>query len=196
MNLRHTKRLLTAGFFMVALLPAHADDWPQWLGPQRDGVWRESGIIEKLPTNGLKYRWRAPIGGGYSGPAVANGRVYVMDRQLAKDAKPPASAFSRGEISGTERVLCLNEADGKILWQHEYDCPYTVSYGAGPRVTPTVVDDKVYSLGAEGNLFCLDAEKGRAIWSNDFKKSFNIKTPMWGFAGHPLGDEKKEICLA
>jgi hypothetical protein len=91
-------------------------------------VWRETGIVEKLPTNGLKYRWRVPIGGGYSGPAVANGRVYVMDRQLATGAKNPASAFTRGEIPGSERVLCLNEADGKILWQHEYDCPYTVSY--------------------------------------------------------------------
>ena len=173
-----------------------SDDWPQWLGPQRDAVWRETRIVEKFPTNGFKYRWRVPIGGGYSGPAVANGRVYVMDRQLAKDAKPPANAFSRGEIPGSERVLCLNEADGKILWQHEYDCPYTVSYGAGPRVTPAVADGKVYTLGAEGNLVCLDAEKGTVLWSHDFKKDFGIKTPMWGFAGHPLVDGKKLICLA
>jgi outer membrane protein assembly factor BamB len=187
---------LAASCVLLPTVSLHADDWPQWLGPQRDGVWRETGVVEKLPTNGLKFRWRTPIGGGYSGPAVANGHVYMMDRQLAKEAKPPANAFSRGEISGTERVLCLNEADGRILWQHEYDCPYTVSYAAGPRVTPSVVDGKVYSLGAEGNLLCLDAEKGTAIWSNDFKRSFQIKTPMWGFAGHPLVDGKKLICLA
>jgi outer membrane protein assembly factor BamB len=182
--------------FLLGRLLAHADDWPQWLGPQRDAVWRENGIVEKLPTNGLKYRWRVPIGGGYSGPAVADGRVYVLDRQLAKNAKQPANAFARGEIPGSERVLCLNEADGKILWHHEYECPYTVSYAAGPRVTPAVAGGKVYSLGAEGNLFCLDVKKGMVLWSNDFKKSFNVKTPMWGFAGHPLVDGKKLICLA
>ena len=174
----------------------HADDWPQWLGPQRDGVWRETGIVEKLPTNGLKYRWRTPIGGGYSGPAVVKGRVYVMDRQLATGAKNPPNAFARGEIPGNERILCLNEADGKILWQHEYDSAYTVSYASGPRVTPAVADGKVYTLGSEGNLLCLDAEKGTVLWSHDFKKELGVKTPVWGFAGHPLVDGKKLICLA
>ncbi len=177
-------------------LVLHADDWPQWLGPQRDGVWRETSIVEKLPTNGFKFRWRTPIGGGYSGPAVVNGRVYVMDRQLATGATKATNAFDRSAIRGTERVLCLNEADGKTLWQHEYDCAYTVSYGAGPRVTPSVAEGKVYTLGSEGNLVCLDAEKGTPLWSRDFKKEFGIKTPMWGFAGHPLVDGKKVICLA
>ena len=86
---------------MLALaVSLRADDWPQWLGPQRDGVWRETGIVENLPTNGLKFRWRTPIGGGYSGPAVAKGRVYLMDRQLATGAKNPPNAFTRGEIPG------------------------------------------------------------------------------------------------
>ncbi len=165
-----------------------AADWPQWLGPQRDGVWRESGIVETLPTNGLKFRWRTPIGSGYSGPAVVNGRVFVMDRQIAAGAKNPPNAFARGEIPGTERVLCLNEADGKILWQHEYDSAYTVSYASGPRVTPAVADGKVYTLGSEGNLLCLDTAEGKVLWSHDFKKDFGIKTPVWGFAGHPLVD--------
>ena len=156
------RRIISALAFSFALI-ARADDWPQWLGPQRDGVWREGGIVEKFPTNGLKFRWRVPIGGGYTGPAVANGRVYVMDRQLAKGASNPANAFDRSAIPGSERVLCLNEVDGKILWQHEYDCAYTVSYSSGPRVTPAVTDGKVYSLGAEGNLFCLDAAKGTAM---------------------------------
>src|SRR6185503_238177 len=95
----------------LATFSLRADDWPQWLGPQRDGVWRETGILEKFPAGGPKVRWRAPIGGGYTGPAVANGRVYVMDRQLAPGTSNPSNAFSRGEIPGTERVLCLNEAD-------------------------------------------------------------------------------------
>lgn len=57
--------------FTFASTTLHAEDWPQWLGPQRDGVWRETGIVETLPTNGFTYRWRTPIGGGYNGPAVA-----------------------------------------------------------------------------------------------------------------------------
>jgi len=176
--------------------PACGDDWPQWLGPQRDGVWRETGIVEKFPAGGPPQRWRREIGGGYAGPAVAAGRVYVMDRLLAKGTNNPADPFARGIIPGTERVLCLDEADGKVLWQHEYDCPYTIAYPAGPRVTPVVSDGKVYTLGAEGNLFCLDAKTGKVIWSREFKTDFGIKAPLWGFAGHPLLDGQKLICLA
>ena len=183
-------------FFSLTSSPLRADDWPQWLGPQRDAVWRETGIVEKFPESGLKFRWRNPLGAGYSGPAVAKGRVYVMDRQLATGTTNPANAFARGEIAGRERVVCLNEADGKLLWQYDYECPYTVSYASGPRATPAVHDGKVYTLGAEGNLLCLDAEKGTLVWSHDFKKDFGIKTPVWGFAGHPLVDGEKLICLA
>lgn len=151
--------------------------------------------MEKLPAE-FTYKWRVPVGGGYSGPAVAKGRVYVMDRQLATNAANPSNAFARGEIPGTERVLCLSEADGKILWKHEYDSSYTVSYAAGPRVTPVVDEAKVYTLGAEGDLVCLDAQSGKKIWARDFKKDFSIKTPMWGFSGHPLVDGNKVIALA
>src|SRR5262249_45952270 len=128
-------------------------------------------------------------------PAVAHGRVYVTDRQLAQNTSNPSDPFQRGVIQGTERVLCLDEKSGKVLWKHEYDCPYTISYPAGPRATPVVSDGKVYSLGAEGNLLCLDAQKGKVLWSRDFKKDFDAKTPMWGFAGHPLLDGNRLICL-
>ncbi len=194
-HLRGLPWLRVIGFFPLALATVHADDWPQWLGPQRDAVWRETGIIEKFPAEGPRYRWRVPIGGGYAGPAVAKGRVYVTDRQLPQGATNPANPFARGAIPGGERVLCLNEADGKIIWQHQYDCPYTVSYAAGPRTTPAIHDGKVYTLGAEGNLLCLDAEKGTVLWAHDLKVDFNIQTPVWGFAGHPLIDGKKLICL-
>jgi len=199
MQIPHRRKSFVVG--AVALLLAcgaslRAEDWPQWLGPQRDGVWRESGLVETLPTNGFKYRWRVPIGGGYTGPAVAGGRVFVMDRQLAAGATNPDSPWGRGEIPGSERVLCLNEADGRILWQHEYSCPYTVSYASGPRATPAVHEGRVFALGAEGNLVCLSADKGAVLWSHDFKKEFNVKTPVWGFAGHPLVDGQKVICLA
>ncbi len=172
-----------------------ADDWPQWLGPERDAVWRETGIIDTFPPAGPRIRWRTTIGAGYTGPAVADGFVYVMDRQLAAGSQNPGNAFQRGQIPGTERVLCLAEADGKIIWQHEYDCPYSVSYASGPRATPLISGGKVYTLGAEGNLHCLDAKTGAVHWSRDFKKDFDVRTPTWGFAGHPLLEGNKLICL-
>jgi outer membrane protein assembly factor BamB len=186
------------GVFCAGVLGGNtlfADDWPQWLGPQRDAVWRESGIVAKFPTNGPPVRWRASIGGGYAGPVVANGRVYVADRRLAQGASNPADPFDRGVISGGERVVCLSEADGQVLWKYEYECPYTISYPAGPRVAPLVSQGKVYTLGAEGNLFCLDATDGKVLWSHEFKKDYGIKAPMWGFAGNPLLDGNRLICL-
>jgi outer membrane protein assembly factor BamB len=182
--------------YLICTKSLLADDWPQWLGPNRDSIWSESGIIEKFPTNGPPILWRTAIGAGYAGPVVANRRVYLVDRQLAEGANNPADPFARGIIKGTERVLCLNESDGKLIWKHEYDCPYTVSYGAGPRVAPLVSAGKVYTLGAEGNLFCLDAADAKVLWSHDFKKDLGINTPLWGFAGHPLLDGNKLICLA
>ncbi len=173
-----------------------ADDWPQWLGPQRDSIWRETGIVSAFPPGGPPVVWRAAIGSGYSGPAVAQGRVYVFDHRFAKPTDKPADPMARGSIPGAERLLCLNEADGKILWRHEYDCPYTASFPSGPRTTPLVSGGKVFALGTEGNLFCLDAAMGGIVWSRDFKADYNIKTPMWGFAGNPLLDGNKLICLA
>lgn len=181
---------------LAAVARAAADDWPQWLGPQRDGVWRETAILQKFPEGGPKIRWRTPIGSGYAGPAVAQGRVYVLDRQWKPGAAGQANPFDRGKIDGTERVLCLKESDGKVLWSHEYDCPYTISYAAGPRATPLVDGLKVYTLGAEGNLICFDAESGKKIWATDFNEAFQIPTPLWGFSAHPLIYGNKLICLA
>jgi outer membrane protein assembly factor BamB len=183
-------------FALVAVASiACGEDWPQWLGPNRDAVWRETGIVEKFATNGPPVLWRANIGAGYAGPAVAKGMVFVADRQLAEGVTNPANKFERGVIRGTERILCLNESSGKTVWKHEYDCAYTVSYPSGPRVTPLVSSGKVYTLGAEGNLFCLNATDGKVVWSRDFKKDLEAKTPLWGFAGHPLLDGNKLICL-
>ena len=173
-----------------------ADDWPQWMGPHRDGVWRESEIVDAFPSDGPPIRWRVKIGGGYAGPAVANGRVFVTDRQLKPGSEVPSDPFKRGAIPATERVLCLNESDGKEVWKHEYDCPYTVSYPAGPRCTPTVDDDRVYTLGAEGHLYCFKAATGEKVWSKELLKEFGLKSsPIWGFAAHPLVDGNKLICL-
>jgi outer membrane protein assembly factor BamB len=173
-----------------------ADDWPQWLGPRRDSVWRETGIVSSFPAGGPPVVWRAAIGSGYSGPAVAQGRVYVLDHVFAKASDTPAHAAAPGGIRGAERVVCLSAGDGKVLWRHEYDCPYTASYPAGPRTTPVVSGGRVYSLGTEGNVLCLEAATGHVVWSRDFKEDYKIKTPTWGFAGNPLLDGGKLICLA
>lgn len=186
---------MRALLFLLASVALHADDWPQWLGPQRDAVWRETGIVESFPEGGPKVLWRVKIGGGYTGPAVVDGRVYVMDRQVAAKESVPGNAFARGIIAGTERVLCLDAATGAKLWEHVYDCTYTMSYSTGPRCTPLVSGGKVWTLGAEGNLLCLDASNGKVLWSHDFKTDYGAKTPMWGFAGHPLLDGQRLICL-
>jgi outer membrane protein assembly factor BamB len=178
--------------------PAPADDWPQWLGPKRDGVWRETGLVDKFPAGGPPVQWRSPVASGYSGPAVGEGKVIVTERVLAKGAKNPKESYpsrSPKGIPGSERVLCFNEADGKPLWSHEYDCPYTCSYPLGPRTTPVVSGGKVYTLGTEGNLFCFDAGTGKVQWSHDFKQDYGAKTPYWGFAAHPLIDGQKLICI-
>lgn len=173
---------------LLCLCPSlRADDWPQWLGPQRDGVWRERGLLDAIPKDGLKVRWRAPVSMGYAGPAVAGGKVFVMDRVPKEGTKAPADPFAReGKgLPGTERVLSFDAATGKQFWAFAYDCPYTISYAGGPRVTPAVDGDRVYALGAEGHLHCLDAATGRKIWG---KRVFAGETPMWGYAAHPLVD--------
>jgi outer membrane protein assembly factor BamB len=165
-----------------------ADDWPQWLGPQRDGVWRETGLLTKFPAGGPKVLWRRPIHGGYAGPAVADGRVYVTDWALASGAP-------NGNGAGKERVLCLDEATGKVLWEHAYECRYSLQYPAGPRATPLVSGGKLYTLGAMGDLLCLDAAKGGVLWSKNFRKDYGARVPLWGFAAHPLLDGDRLICL-
>ncbi len=173
---------------------AVADDWPQWLGPQRDGVWRETGVETRFSKD-LKAAWSAEVGAGYAGPAVAGGRVFLLDRTVADKSKIPGDPFDRSAIPGAERVLCFDDATGVLLWKHEYDCPYTISYPLGPRTTPVVADGKVYTLGAMGHLLRLDAATGAVEWSRDFRKDYGIDAPLWGFSASPLLDGDRLICL-
>lgn len=172
----------------------HADDWAQWMGPQRDNIWRESGIIEKFAEGGPKVLWRTPIDGGYSGPAVANGRVFITDYVTEGNVK--VGNFQRDEFTGTERVICLDEATGKEIWKHEYPVKYTVSYPSGPRCTPNVEDDRVYTLGSEGHLFCFNLADGKIIWQKDLKKEYKTKAALWGYSAHPLIDGDNLLTLA
>lgn len=182
-------------FVFLASTAAAAADWPQWMGPNRDDVWDESGIVDEFPASGLNFQWRKPISGGFSGPAVAGGKVYVTDYvKSAGDEKPAPT--KRNDLQGRERVLCLDAKTGDEIWRHEYDCSYAISYPAGPRCTPTVAEDKVFTLGAMGDLFCLDAATGGMIWSKNLPKAYNAPLPLWGYAGHPLVYKDLLICMA
>jgi outer membrane protein assembly factor BamB len=180
--------------FLVLLAPTLADDWPQWLGSNRDSVWRETGIVDRFPEEGLTVKWRAPLALGYSGPAVAGGKVYVMD-YVRRSGEIKNNPGGRDRLEGTERVVCLDAGTGKVVWKHEYERAYNFSYAGGPRCTPTVDEGKVFALGAEGNLWCLDAEDGRVIWGREFAKDYGAETPFWGVAAHPLVDGDTVYCV-
>ena len=186
---------IIASLLLLGIAQAvRADDWPQYLGPKRDGVWREPGIVEKLPKE-PNYIWRTEVGQGYAGPAVADGRVFVTDLVMNDGKGLPKSASAKGGIVGKERIICLDEKKGETLWKQEYDVTYRVSYPAGPRCTPTVDGDRVYTLGAMGHLLCLDVKKGGILWQKNFVKDFDATLPVWGFASHPLVDGDKLICF-
>ncbi|MGD9722519.1 MAG: PQQ-binding-like beta-propeller repeat protein [Pirellulales bacterium] len=179
---------MAAGWLLVGSLPASADDWPQWLGAARDGVWRESGLIDKFPAGGPKVLWRTQLGVGYAGPAVVGDAVYVMDLERAVDAEGKPRRATRQGLPGSERVLCYRASSGEPLWKHAYDCPYTISYPGGPRTTPLVEQGRVYSLGAMGDLLCLDAADGKVHWSKKLTEAYSTEPPVWGYASHLLVD--------
>jgi hypothetical protein len=178
----------------ILLAETQADDWPQWLGPNRDSVWREPGIVSSFPEDGLDVKWRVPVGLGYSGPAVDDGKVFVMDYAL-DSGEVANNPGGRVKLSGKERVLCFATDTGKMLWKHEHDRPYELSYPSGPRCTPTVDGGRVYALGGHGNLWCLDAKSGDVVWSKDLVAEYKAPTPVWGFAAHPLVDRDHLYCL-
>ncbi len=149
------------------------DDWPQWRGPTRDGVWRETGLVEKFSADRLPIRWRVGIGSGYSGPTVADGRVYVTDR--VDDPNP------------TERVHCFDWRTGRTLWDFSYDCGYKgVGYSAGPRACVSIDEGRAYALGTMGQVHCFDAVTGKVLWKKLPGVDYKIRVPMWGLAAAPL----------
>jgi outer membrane protein assembly factor BamB len=126
---------------------------------------------------------------------VAAGRVFLTDRPDSQVRGNTGGALTRTTAPGRERILCLDEADGRVLWQYEYDCDYNISYAAGPRACPAVAGDRVFTLGAEGHLHCLDVATGRVIWAKDFKRDYGARTQLWGFAAAQLVDGDRVICV-
>jgi outer membrane protein assembly factor BamB len=179
----------------LTLGAVHAEDWPHWMGPKRDNVWYETGIVEKFPEGGPKKLWSFPVKMGYSGPAVAEGLVFITD-YTKKTGETDEGNFQRKETTGSETVYCIDATTGKEKWKHSYDVKYAISYPNGPRCTPTVDGDRVYTLGAEGDLFCFECKTGKVLWEKHLKDDYKTKSPLWGYSGHPLIDGDKLITLA
>ncbi len=167
-------RLTLLTILMIGAVSATAgEDWPQWRGAQRDGVWREEGLTDRFDQPQIPIRWTVPIGSGYTGPTVADGRVYVMDRLTDPEQM--------------ERVLCFDWQTGERLWSHAYECVYVgIGYQAGPRASVTVDEGRAYSIGAMGHLFCFDAATGQVHWNRDLNAEYSIRMPNWGIASAPL----------
>ena len=165
--------LVTPGFLV-------ADDWTQWAGNDRLCNWNETGILKTFPKDGLKPVWSVPIGSGYSGPVVWQGRVFVTDYR----PKPKTEI-----LEAIERILCLDEKTGKQLWSHEWETHYRRqlhSYATGPRATPLVTDGRLYTLGATGMMHCLDAKTGKVQWEHDALEAFDAEVPAFGVSASPL----------
>jgi outer membrane protein assembly factor BamB len=161
------QRSLAVAALVLLPITIRAEDWPQWRGPNRDGVWTESGILTSFPPGGLKIRWRVAVGPGWSSPVIAQGRVYLTDSQLMR---PKAQ----------ERVLCFEEKTGKRLWDRAYDVSYpdwafTPAQETGPSATPIIEGGKFYFLSPSGHVRCLDARTGEAIWERYLHLDYRIR---------------------
>jgi outer membrane protein assembly factor BamB len=156
---------------LIALMTdcAVADDWPNWRGPQHNGISYEvnwGGDWAACVPNVL---WQQQVGTGFSSIAVADGRLYTM-----------------GNTNQTDRVFCLDANTGGILWIHAYPSPLAPdSYEGGPSATPTVADSKVYTLSKQGMAYCLDTNDGTVVWQRDLVANYGVRPPTWGFAGSP-----------
>lgn len=138
-----------------ALPPAlRAEDWTQWRGHNRDGVWNETGILQTFPAGGFKPRWSVPVGEGFSSPVVAEGRVYVTD---TPQKKPEAR----------ERVQCFDETTGRRLWEDTRAVHYPRTAHGGPVATPIVRDGRLYHMGWSGMVRCFEARTGVQRWERD-----------------------------
>ncbi len=137
--------------------------------------------MNELPSGRLKRKWTASIGGGYSGPTVADGRVFVTDRV---------------EDPERERVHCFSFDSGTKIWAHEYEVAYRgIGYHAGPRASVAVDEGRAYSVGAKGHLFCFDAKSGTIFWRHDCFSEYDVKLENWGISASPVVDEDLVIVV-
>jgi outer membrane protein assembly factor BamB len=186
--MRFTLVLACVGFIVSQLSTTSADDWPEFRGKGRLGVWNETGLLETFPSTGLKIRWRTPVKAGYAGPAIANGRVFVTDWEPTQGMR------------GIERAMALDEKTGRILWVQQWEANYAgIQWEVGPGATPTVDGDRVYVLGRTGVLSALRVDSGEILWRKNYSEDYGVDRMQWGFdwgfASAPLVDEERLISL-
>jgi len=164
----------SAGVLLMGCLVmlATAADWPQWRGPQRDGISRETGLLNEWPSGGPRQIWQTKgLGQGYSGLAIAQGRL-----------------FTQGQSADGQFVLALDIATGKRLWETPTGPAYAQDRGAGPRGTPTLDGDRLFAMAGEGTLISLDAQTGKVMWKMNVMEKFGGQVPHWGVSESPLVD--------
>jgi outer membrane protein assembly factor BamB len=165
------KTHLCFGFWLLGALGAQAADWPQFLGPARNGVSTETGLLEKWPSNGPAILWEKALGTGYGAPSVMGERLVVHHR-----------------IGEEEIAECLSAATGESLWRHADTSHFVDPYGYnnGPRCAPVLSTNRCYTFGAEGLLTCLDLATGNLVWQVDTKTNWNIPEAFFGVGSTPL----------
>lgn len=148
-----------------------AADWPQFLGPGRDSISPETGLLSQWPKDGPPIVWQRPVGAGFSGPVVAGERLVLFHR-----------------LGDKEEVACLDAATGKPRWQFAYPSNYRDDFGMdeGPRSTPLVAGNRVYTLGAEGRLHCLQLDTGKKVWDRSLNTEYQVRKGFFGVATSPL----------
>jgi len=161
----------------IARLPA-ASDWPQFLGPARNGVYTGPPLAENWGSSGPKVLWRKQVGEGFAGPAVVGNKVILFHR-----------------VGGEEVLESLDAGTGKTVWRYAYPTRYRDDFGfdEGPRAVPVVAGGIIYTFGAEGQLHAVDFDKGTRIWSEDTMKRFNVPKGFFGAAGSPLVEGSRVI---
>ncbi len=173
-------RLVSLAFSLIGLAGSiHAADWPQWRGPRRDDVSRETGLQKTWPPQGPALAFTFERAGvGHAGIAVANGRLYSMG--------------GRGD---DEYVYAVDLRTGKALWSQKIGSLFENNWGDGPRGTPTVDGDRVYALGAQGDLVCVDAETGKRLWAVSLPNDLGGRMMSgWGYTESPLVDGDRLVC--
>ena len=168
---RSPRSLLLLCLGLLGAASAHALDWPQFRGPNRDGVSAETGFARAWPAEGLRVVWRRPIGEGFSGISAVGDRLYTMDSDAT-----------------TEYVVALEAGTGKEVWRVAAGPKLLDSMGNGPRTTPTLDAGRVYAMGSHGRLVALNAADGAELWRVELTEAFGAKRPNWGYSGSPLVD--------
>jgi outer membrane protein assembly factor BamB len=168
------KTALTSAIILLGLsaeIAAQAGgNWPQWRGPNRDGISQETGLLKQWPADGPPLAWKTTgAGNGYSSIAIANGRLYTM-----------------GLRGDREYVIAFDVGTGKQVWATAHGGAYRDSRGDGPRGTPTIDGESLYALGGNGDLSSLDARTGRIIWTMNILQKFGGSNPQWGISESPL----------